>query len=341
MLVTAVVDPSAFESVYFDASDYGLHAEDFLKGILRNGILIVDSDNRIRDELLDRLRSVPIKYRQQLEGMLTHLIYSTKKLIKCSPENQRQVRGVSSLDLAIHLKNSFCVDALIASWQSIEHLRAKRELTSDDILLAEYRDSPFEEQRRLYDNLPGIDTLGRDEVDDLFIRAVKYTKWIRFYDKQIGKGTNTSNFRRGIDYILDLWHNHGHFAPKPSTSQRFCEGIGIITCQGCDISDDDTEHEKESKMERNMASLAKVKDELIDPLRNKFPWPIKLILKEDQDDIFHSRYLETQHIIIKVDRGFDLFRGRVFKTNFLDINPAHSDHLKKCRKLKDAYCDPE
>ena len=49
MLVSAVVDPSAFDKGYFEDSDksYKIQAEDLLKGIEENGILLFDSEEYI------------------------------------------------------------------------------------------------------------------------------------------------------------------------------------------------------------------------------------------------------------------------------------------------------
>ena len=53
MLVSAVLDPSAFDAAYFDAL-YTIHAEDFLKGLKRNGLLVIDSDRRLQNELREK-----------------------------------------------------------------------------------------------------------------------------------------------------------------------------------------------------------------------------------------------------------------------------------------------
>ena len=56
MLVSAVLDPSAFDAKYFDENElYTIQAVDFLKGIEKNGLLIVDSGNRLRDALVRQL----------------------------------------------------------------------------------------------------------------------------------------------------------------------------------------------------------------------------------------------------------------------------------------------
>ena len=184
-----------------------------------------------------------------------------------------------------------------------------------------YRDSDLEKERqRYYDGLGPIDILSRSAIDDIIIRSIRFSKRLRFYDAYIGTGNNTSGFRGGIEYILCLWKEHGFFASQ--------EGIGeveIFTCAE-HVPKDDVGNVKR-----------KINRELIKRLKEKFPhwWQIKLFVKDDPDGIFHARYLETEHVIIRVDRGFDLFKSRrKFYRNFFTLNMSESSHLEECRNLR-------
>jgi hypothetical protein len=333
MLMSAVPDPSAFDVSYFDAV-YRIQAEDFLRGIERNGLLIVDSGKRIQNAIIGRITSLPIKYRQQLQIKIEELLLKkkTKRIIAITTSSN----GTSPPDLlglAYRLKTDTKVDALIVGDGSLKTLKSEQKHVADIVPLSEYRDSDFEADRQRYENKIGpIDTLPKTEVDSLVIRLVRFTKWLRFYDPQIGKGSNTSRFRKGIEYILSLWKDHGFFATQ--------QGIGevqIFTCEAEHIRDDETEHAKESKLKRNQENYRKIVRELIEPLKNQFPWPIELFVKSDPDGIFHARYLETQHAIISVERGFDLFKQNSgFNRNFFTLHTAASSHLKECRELLDA-----
>lgn len=50
MLVSVVLDPSAFDKDCFDDL-YAIHAEDFLEGIWRNGVLIIDKGGKLQGPL--------------------------------------------------------------------------------------------------------------------------------------------------------------------------------------------------------------------------------------------------------------------------------------------------
>ena len=334
MLVSAVLDPSAFEADCFD-DIYTIHVEDFLKGIQKNGLLIVDSGRRLQDALRDQVKSptLPIAYRKRLQSLVEELLKNRKRrIVECSAA-PNSTPSENLLEIACNLKTETETDGLIVGSESFEKLRFHPEHRHGIVPLSEYRDSDFEKERQGYcDGLGPIDILSISEVDNIITRSVRFTKWLRFYDAYIGSGDNTSHFRKGIEYILTLWREHGFF-----TSQQGVGSVEIFTCSAEHIRDDETDSARESKAERNQENYQKVVRELVEPLSEDFPWPVKLSVKDDPDGIFHARYLETQHAIIRVDRGFDLFnQDNEFRRNFFTLNMAESSHLKECRELPDA-----
>ena len=331
MLVSAVLDPSAFDAGDFDDL-YAIHAEDFLQGIWRNGVLIVDSERKLQEALFKKAESLPIKG-NRLRTLLTDLLKEKSKRVAVPSVSPSNASSRDLLDLTCHLKKDTEPDGLLVGDKNFEKLRFDPEHRHGIVPLSEYRDSNFEKERQRYcDGLGPIDTLSRSEVDEIVIRSIRFTKWLRFYDAYIGTGENTSRFRRGIEYILSLWREYGFFA-----SQQGIGSVEIFTCSAEQIWDDETDSAKESKEERNQESYQKVVRELIEPLNSNedFPWPIKLSVKDDPDGIFHARYLETQHAIIRIDRGFDLFKQNgEFRRNFFTLNMAESFHLRECRDCR-------
>ena len=345
MLVSAVLDPSAFDARYFDEL-YTIHAVDFLRGIERNGLLIVDSSGELQNDLRKRFTEeqneyelIPIKYRLRLQKYVEELLLKKKsKRIILGPTVPSSTSSDNLLDLACDLKKDTTADILIIGDKDFEELKFNPKYRGHVFPLSKYRDSDFEKERqRYYNGLGPIDILSKPEVDELIIRSIRFSKWLRFYDGYIGKGDNTSDFREGIKYILSLWKEHSFFASRQNIGP-----VDIFTCNAERIWDDETDHAKKSKLERNQENYRKVIQELIDPLNSNkdFPWSIELSVKDDPDGIFHARYLETQHAIIRIDRGFDLFKQNGgFRRNFFTLNMAESPHLKECRELPDADLD--
>ena len=338
MLMSAVLDPSAFDVGDFDGL-YTIQVEDFLQGIWRNGVLIVDSERKLQEALFEKVESLPGTGKwEQLRISLTDLLKDKSKRVAVRLVSLSNASSVDLLELTCDLKKDTEADILILGDENFETLRFNPKYNDGIVPLSKYRDSDFEEERQRYcDGLQPIDTLSRSEVDEIVIRSICFSKWLRFYDAYIGTGDNTSHFRKGIEYILSLWREHGFFA-----SQQGVGSVEIFTCSAEHIRDDETDSAKESKAHRNQESYQKVVRELIEPLNSNedFPWPIKLFVKDDPDGIFHARYLETQHAIIRIDRGFDLFKQNGdFRRNFFTLNMAESSHLKECRDLPDAGLD--
>ena len=336
MLMSAVLDPSAFDKDCFDDL-HAIQAADFLQGIWRNGVLIVDSERKLQEELFEKAKSLPGTGKwERLRILLTDLLKEKSKRVAVPSVSPNNASLADLLDLTCALKTDTEADGLIVGSESFEKLRFHPEHRHGIVPLSEYRDSDFEKERQGYcAGLGPIDVLSRPEVDNIVIRSVRFTKWLRFYDAYIGSGDNTSHFRKGIEYILNLWREQGFFATKPDIGS-----VEIFTCSAEQIRDDETDSAKESKLERNQENYQKVVRELVEPLSDNFPWPIKLSVKDDPDGIFHARYLETQHAIIRIDRGFDLFKQNgEFRRNFFTLNMAESSHLRECRDLPDADLD--
>lgn len=316
MLVSAVVDPFAFNKDCFDDL-YTIHVEDFLRGIWRNGVLIIDSEGRLQNALYRKAICLPNNV-QQLQILLTELL--KMKSVSVHLASLSNVSSMNLLDLICDLKKNTRADALIVGDENFELLRFNPRHSDGLVQLSRYRDSDFEKERQGYcDGLEPIDTFSNSEVDDIIIRSIRFSKRLGFYDPYIGTGNNTSDFRRGIEYILALWKKHGFFP-----SQQGIGEVEIFTC---------AEHVPNGEV---ADVKRKINRELIDQLRKKFPrwWQIKVFVKDDPDGIFHARYLETEHAVIRVDRGFNLFKQRrKFYRNFFTLNRSESSHLEECRKL--------
>ncbi len=331
MLVSAVPDPSAFNADCFD-NLYKIQAEDFLMGIENNGILILDSGKKLQDAFISQIRSIPIKFGQRIQIQLEEILKNRKKRIV-----QWRVASTTSttdlLKLTYELREDSEADALIVGDESLKTIQSEGKDDSSVVLLSDYRNSDFEKLRQDYENPVGpIDLHPEEKIKELITRAIRFTRRLRIYDPYIGKGENTIKFFKGIKYILDIWNDHGMFSQDHGTAN-----VEIYTCSAEIVRESDTDHVKDRKLERNREAHRNVKRQLITRLKDQFPWSIEYHVKNDTERVFHARYLETQHAIIRIERGFDLFKQNGgFRRNFLTLNMAESPHLKECRDLLDA-----
>ena len=164
---------------------------------------IVDSENTLRNAFVEQVKSLPIKPQQRLRFLIQELLLKkkSKRVIACFVD-VNNTSSASLLDLAYHLKTNTEADVLIVGKESLETLKSDRRFNESIIRLSEYRDSDFEKDRAMYETRVGpIDTLPKSEVEDILIRSIRFAKWLRFYDAYIGTGSNTSRFRKGIEYI--------------------------------------------------------------------------------------------------------------------------------------------
>lgn len=262
------------------------------KGLTKNGVLVVDSAEALQEQLVKSLGNLPDRYGQQLQIYFAELLKNKRKrIIKVDAGSVRGDMGA----IMARLNELYSVDAVCVSHDA---LHISTEVPPNAVPVAEYSESEVEQRREKYlSELPPLHQLSLEEVRDCFGRAVRYSKWLRFYDKQIGKGTNLHNFFRGIDFILGIWQEYGVFSQERSR-------IEIITSTMHYI--EDNTYNREGKLDENRRAVGRVIEQLVKKLQAKYPhWEIALRVKNVSPKLFHARYLEAQFLILSVDRGFD------------------------------------
>ena len=105
MRISTVLDSSAFNETYFNPT-YGVQAENFLNDIRRNGLLIVDSENELRDAIFEQVESLPIKYRQRLQILVEELFKNKReRVVECCVSPNYTLSG-NFFRLSISIENS-------------------------------------------------------------------------------------------------------------------------------------------------------------------------------------------------------------------------------------------
>ncbi|MEZ5941143.1 MAG: hypothetical protein R3C18_07115 [Planctomycetaceae bacterium] len=245
---------------------------------------------------------------------------------KCSiAPNQSMIKRCTTVAIAAS------PDAVFLSGDEIEEAKSNGK-SLPMVRMGEYSRTEFEELRRYFmEDLPPVDQLDPVVFDDLIIRVTRFSVWIRVYDKQIGKGSSVSNFRRGIQRILELWQANAHFHP---------EQVEIITAECEHFAESESDYAAEQKRNRIRECNERVRTLLANPLRSALSVTVKISIKQDCDRIFHARHLQTQTVAVLVDRGFDLQNDRGdLRRNFLKVDLGSQCHLKECRGLADSDCE--
>lgn len=322
MLMATVVLPDAFDKTQLSLPGYRDQAELFFKGIESNGIILVDTDSRLLDELDIRISDLPSKEGQQLQIRFAELKKTKKgkKIVAVASSVCRVSSTASFLQAARKVCATCKADTLIADTSSCSTLLSDGMTPDQLTLLGSYAGSSFEDRRRrVLELLPPIDQLSASDVDLLFVQATRFSKWLRLYDKQMGKGRNLSNFLRGCERLIDLWLSDAHF---PSTELS----VEVYTCVD-ESSDADPKPD---------VAYSRFVGDLIESLRKRFLIRVKAFFKRDQQNLCHDRYLQTQSAAFSFSRGFDFVNpNNSYKRCVIRIEPGCIDHLQQYRNLPD------
>ena len=324
MIISTVVDPCAFNENQIENPEYQLHAVSLLEGLYTNGIMLVDSQERLKNDLIDAIKNLPTSKGQWIQLQLAEFLKKRNRIIKCREDAIDNMSKLSVPELICKIKNNCKVDAAIVN--NTDRIRYNKETDRETLVpISGYRYSELERKRKwLVSEVPPIDQLSYDEFKNIVILTVKFAKWIRIYDKQIGKGQRTKQWFEGIDFILRCWKLAGHFT---SDKQAMVE---IFTCEAESIPEHEIEYRKASRIKGNELAASRVRKNILKPLQKKYPWPIKIYFKRDSEHIFHARHLQTQCTVILFDRGFDLFeRNGKIKRNIIKLDNSSVSHLRE------------
>lgn len=330
MFVSAVADPTAFDLEYFVNKDYRKEAKHFFEGVTENALLLVDPLGKLKDELVRKIEALPTNYGQHLAILLSEILKNKRnRIIKCIPDNIFHSGSNDNFGLCCDVARLCGVDAIIVSEDTINRFKMAGNSFNEIVPLSDYSESRLETRRRkLFGNLEPFGQMSDADANELLIRTVKFSKWIRFFDKQIGKGKRIRHFRSGIRHILKLWRDYGHFAEIGDGS------VEIITCHQDYWRRGEPDYVREQKQRRNQERAALLMADLVRPLQEEFNREIKLRVKHDPQNKFHARYLQAQAAIVLFERGFDLFEndGR-FKRAIVKVDNGSYEHLRQYRRL--------
>lgn len=309
---------------------YLVGALSLFQGIKVNGVILDVPKRRLLKALSEKIKNLSsIKYRKRLRILLVEIAKNKKTYLAIDGPDPDIQKTRDSSQLAAFVADKLDADALVTDRDFKNRVQLDDDsLSVNDVSLSVYVDNEVEKQRdKFAHQLPPIDTMDWQEAEELFIRLVKHADWLRFYDRYIGKGRYINRYKRGLGYVLSLWEKYGVTNPGAGD-------VEIITRPLNPKRSDDAENTK---------VLEKVFKQLVQPLQRDYPGmnPTLLVNKESQGR-FHARFLQTNHIIVSVDAGFDLLKGRddghpQFRDNTISIERGSKEHLQRYRSDAEEY----
>jgi hypothetical protein len=317
MLISVAVDPKSFDRELFANPSYRDHAEIFFRGLESNGLLLVDSEEKLLDELDNRLSDLGTKSGQQLQIRFAELRKRRRRRLVVVDSRVCDTQHCAGAhNVACKIRSKCGGDSVILDEATFEEYRSREIPTQFFTPLSGYISSKIElERRRFMEQLPFIDQLHPGEFDSLMVRALRFTRVLRFYDKQIAKGESLGRFKDGIRKILELWTGDAHF-PRSTLKAE------LYTCE-------QRTHAAESDVhQRVLASITR-------PLATDFNLQFTLFWKRDSDRLSHDRYLQTENVPISFSRGFDFVEGGELQRCKIQVDNGAEDHLTEYRNLAD------
>jgi hypothetical protein len=326
MIMSAIIDPNILCNIKYSDQNHKKQTEIFLNGILTNGLLIVDDDGKLLSEIIDNTFKLSSTTGQLTRILIEELLKNGRKyLLQLQPSKI----STSLVTLINILSGDAKCDAIVTSTLNMNKYSVCKpgEVTN----VENYSTSNFEINRRYYvDKISPIDSLTCDQLTDIVDRAIGYSKNITFFDKYIGHGSSTSNFRKTLEFVLDLWKLKGLFASKDNNCV-----VNIVTCPPHRLLESDMPHITTSKIDSNKKAINKVELELMARLRRKYNWKFNIYWKVDTDDIFHARHLDSDYCIALVERGFDLIKtDGSAKRCIVKLDSISTKHLQQCYSMK-------
>ena len=326
MLISAVVSPEAFRRRQFEHNKgklYVREAKELLKDIQSNGVLLFDEQGKLKNDLVDTIKTLPDRYAQELKILIESILQPNepkkrKRFFQLNLNLCASNASCTDLDLACDLAEAYDADGLVVTQQERCEVTPLKD-GIEVIPLNDYSESKFyEKRRRLMEGIPPVDKLGKEEFEDCIKRSVRFAPYLSFYDGQLGKcgdDKNCSRFKDGISYILSLWMEHGILSNKKDSF------VEIITCPHPTMEEE--------------SCINKVKKNIWVPLSKEFPWPITIKMKKDPEKKMHDRYLDAGIIILSFGRGFDIFkRDGNFHSFEISVKNNSDSHLRECRELE-------
>jgi hypothetical protein len=294
----------------------------FFDALQSNAVLLVDPRAILFEDIHCAIEKLGIKFRQRLMVHLTELRKDLRQkrnrrtVVKVDQSKYGMDQNYDSLQKCLEVAKASGADAVFLSEEEIG-IVSQNGVDVQVERMSEYYDTKFEEKRRAFvEGLPSLDKMQPKEFDDLVVRATRFSKWLRIYDKQIGKSSSPNtfdNFGRGLERILRLWIQHCHFSPD------FFEIITVSESRHGG-------HETNRSVRKQLLKLGE-----------KLEIENRVSIKQDENGIFHDRFFQTQTIPVELERGFDFQKkDGGMRRSWLKVAYDREEHLQECRNLPDS-----
>jgi hypothetical protein len=316
MMVSCVVDPSGFSAAPLRDPLQRAGARAFLRGILRNGVILSDPKGRLQADMCQEVKDLPSSLGQDLKTLLAEILKTRHRhLFTCKTLPLTETDYHTRRTLIRRVMELTAADGIVTDRDGHGEFLQAGVHGGRVVPLHRYEESYLEQARdRFIHDPPLPDRIPDAEFDDLIARFTRFSPWLRFYDKPMGKAKGPEKFREGIDRIVRVWKSRSQPLPL--------EGITLVTCGSAN----------------RRTTAGEVIDKIARPIARAHQVPVSLWIKRDPDRIFHARHLESCQAVVRFDVGFMLFDENMRRVrNLLTIENPRRQHLRECLALQNAF----
>ena len=323
MIVSAVIDPSAFGPLSIVDELAKREAIAFFQGIVQNGVVIDLPRKELLRRAMEEASKLGTGIGERIVGLLTELRNQHKKFVVCcttdeSPLAEPQNASATCCSLAASMQ----VDAILTTATGREQMEATNA-TAEFVLITEVSESRYEALRRrmLRVEVP-LDQLPADEVEERLGRALKHAPTLELFDyRMVASPSRVRKFRDGIVYLIRIWERWCVVGDPSSRSVELytvgnCHtGHGFVSC---------------ADAESRMAG------QIVTAIRAAVAAAVRYHIKDDSIKVFHARGIVARHRAFTIDPGLDAFgaNGPVRRCLF-NADPAAEKYFDQCRDLPD------
>lgn len=316
MLVRTILLPSVFTSIPEDQASLYNSVISLLQNLEKNGVVLIDDNNCIKQALSQGVSKWPVKFRQKAQKLLVEL-NKKGRLVELSLNGEMKSScGEPPCHNCMRMAKLYLPPAIIANnnCKKCASNQLASVSTVEVVDVAEYSISNFfdvhlNQGDRLILN---SEWTQKEFEEEILIPLLRDAKDVKIYDRYIGRSILTENaakYKLTIEWIINVFVRER--GSKLNGVFEVYGGLGNLSIRSAEIP-------------RAVSELRNLETDM----QKRYP-KFKLIIKKETQNsqMPHDRFLITNQVAISIGRGFDLL-----------LEKRQIPYPRRIRDVTIAYC---
>jgi hypothetical protein len=318
MLHYVVLDPDVLSAECLADPGRRTNTLQLLRTLRQNTLLLlIDSRGVIQEAIKQCASSLSVgdvSIREELQQLV-----QSRRYIECSVHARDAAQERNAWPVVSSLGEECVADATITVPDRCQGSGRQR------LSIQDYIESRFEPNALTTRRSIRLDELSEDQIDDIWMRTLTFTRWLRLYDQFFGRAENALRFADGIKYLVDQWLKHAHMqidSPK----------LEIFTSVYHPPVEGESKAALDIRSRENGLRATERRAELSEMLTGSGV-ALTVRFMDVEKRLFHRRALKTAHATFTIDRGYDFFDANEnWVTNFLEFNSSLKTYLAEIER---------